>query len=221
MSWITIAAMAIPKLANYALTRRAIKNLPKVPKAKNSLYGQELERQSKQGIYSPETRQYMMSRIGQNTAQAANQGRGQYSGQLTRMGLENSIAGQRGMNEFALKRMKTMADKGQEIESQNELSKVYAREKYGQLDYQDKMAAYQDKYNRRTMLMQNTQNLINGLTSIIPDVAQKLEPTGFQGIVNEYHKSGDPAGLMYNLMQSGLSQEDALKVMEFIATNGG
>jgi len=218
MSWIIPAAMAGAKVANWFNTRKGIKNLPKTPKATQTAYGKELNRQSAEGIFSPETRQYMMKRFGQNTAQTANQGRGEYSGQMTRMGLENSVAGARGMNEYALKRMQILADKGGEIENQNEMSKISAKEQYGQLEYQDKMASYQDKYNRQTMKMQNTQNLISGLTSILPEVAKQIEPTQFQGMMNEYQSTGDPASLYVNLLKMGIADENTIKqIMAMIA----
>jgi len=151
-------------VVNYMAKRKMLKGMKNRPSWESSDQAAELKRQQNEGIYSPTARQNIMSRVGQNTAQVENQGKAGYMGQMTRMGLENSVAGARGLADYTRARMKTIATTGENIDTENEMSKVTAAEKYGELAHQDEMDSWNYKNYLKQKKTQNNLDLVNGIT---------------------------------------------------------
>lgn len=111
-------------------------------------YGKRLKLLSEQGDISEQARSNIMSSVGRDTGNIAQSGRVAYHGRLTSMGIGDSISGIRGARDYDTDYMSTVAKTGENIETQNELSKAryatqYAQEKSG---YAGKIA----DYNRQT-----------------------------------------------------------------------
>lgn len=209
---------------NYLAKRKMIRGMKKRPSWADSDQAKELRRRRTEGIYSPKTRQTMMNRTGQITAHAENTGKAEFMGHTTRMGLENSMARTRGLSDYTRARMKKLTDTGQDIDRENEFSKMEAADRYGSMQWQDKQADWQHKNYLKTLTERNRSDLISGVASGlgtgVSGILGKMQPTQYQGMMNEYQKSGDPSSLLVNLTKMGMKYEEAIEVMRMIAAGG-
>jgi hypothetical protein len=119
-------------------------------------YGERLKLLKTQGIYSPSMRTDMIGDVGRTTGNVAQGQRTNYLGRLENMGMGNSIAGQRGVNEIESNKMQQVANATNQIDRENELSKVKAADEYAQAK-----TNYQQMVSQGNQ--QNNAQLIQGL----------------------------------------------------------
>jgi len=149
------AASGVKALGSYAYNR--YKN-NKRPKFGDSAYGEELQRIGREGKFSGNARNDIVGRTARESANIGQTGKASFAGRLASQGLEGSVAGQRGLNEFDIQRQEDVSRAGQDVELQNEQSKVDANLSYGQQLLADEQGL-SDRHQ------QNAGQLISGLGS--------------------------------------------------------
>lgn len=155
-------------LASYAKKRYDIANRKKFA---DSEYGQELSRYAKEGMYSPKARGLVTGSVARQTGATTEAAKSSYAGRLASQGLEGSVAGQRGMNEYDIARQREIADTRREIELKNEESKVK-----GRLTYAQKLL--EDQRTEEQMKSEAIQDLIKGIGGIAIDYTSGLPLDG-------------------------------------------
>ncbi|MBC8402832.1 MAG: hypothetical protein H8E14_15210 [Candidatus Marinimicrobia bacterium] len=206
----------------YLSNRYSLKNKPKRPKFGSSIYANYLQRVGKEGVISPEERNIIQGDVSRSTAQSAVNTRARYMGRAISRGREGSVSTNRGLNEVDLNRNRIMGDTARRIALANARSKGTAQERYAQLMYGDQQAGYQDQMNWWDASRLNRNQLIGGLGDAAGGYLSGMAnnqslPPGYDKIVADYQTHQDPAKLMYQLMQNGMSQDQALAIMAQLA----
>lgn len=125
---------------------------PKIPGRKRSPletgYISELERRSKEGIYTPGMQQEVISQVSGRAAEVGARQKADIYGQLSRQGLESSIVSQyatRGTDRDVLTKVSEVA---REIALRNQMSKVGAQDVLGGIGLERTRENYQDRYRQ-------------------------------------------------------------------------
>jgi hypothetical protein len=207
-------------IASYLSKRNAIRNSPRL---ENTAYGKELQRQASEGRYSPSAISEMTGKVSRQAGNQANYQSVRTKGNLISRGMGNSIAGQRLLSEPYTAAAETVSDYRGGLETANEASKVSAREKYGQLKYQEQQ-------NRAMAMGDAKAGLWGGLGSAVasgvgsylsqrqaglPGIQDKRGI--FQGVMDSYREHGDPAMLYNDLLNMGRTPEEAKAIMAQLA----
>lgn len=129
-------------------------NKPK--KFEDTEYAKRLYDISKRGAYTSKVRSQIMGGVSRTAGAAASQARTGYKGNLIARGMENSIAGARGMGDIDTRYMNTLADTRRDVDIRNEQSKIDATDRYAQL--KDASDAQRKQFSQM-----NNANLIGGV----------------------------------------------------------
>lgn len=116
---------AAKSVADYIHGRRN-----RTPKFGSTAIGKELQRQSEEGVYSPAIRRGILGNVSRRAGNIASQNRARIRGGLIRSGMDSSIAGQRLLSSPDRETQRTIAGATRDINTQNALSRVRAREEY-------------------------------------------------------------------------------------------
>lgn len=143
-------------LGSYAYNR--YKN-NKRKKFGDSAYGQELKRVGEEGSISQKARNIVVGGANRASAGVAQTGKASYAGRLASQGLEGSVAGQRGMNEFDIQRQSDASRTSERVDLANEQSKVEAKLSYAE-------QKLQDERQREELDRANTNQLISGIGEV-------------------------------------------------------
>ena len=125
----------------------------------DSAYGQELKRVGEEGSISQKARNIVVGGSNRASAGVAQTGKASYAGRLASQGLEGSVAGQRGMNEFDIQRQSDASRTSERVDLANEQSKVEAKLSYAE-------QKLQDERQREELQRANTNQLISGIGDI-------------------------------------------------------
>jgi len=122
----------------------------------DTAHGKELKRVGEEGTFSQKAKNLIQGGQNRASASVAQTGKSNYAGRLASRGLEGSVAGQRGMNEFDIARQRQAGETAGKIELENELSKASAKMTYAQ-------AMTADENKRIERERQAGQALVDGL----------------------------------------------------------
>ena len=134
------------------------KGTMKTPKYRQSAgeraYISELQRRTRQGIYTPGMQKEMLSRTSSVASQQADIGRQNVLGQITRQGLENSAVATEQTAAIEVARQRKIAEAARRISLENQLSKVKATDMLGEHGirmsknkYMDALAKFRQRQN--------------------------------------------------------------------------
>ena len=138
--------------SRYALAKRK--------KFEDTEFGREQARIAKEGRYTPKARGMITGSVARKAGATAQTGKASFAGRLAAQGLEGSIAGQRGLNEFDIAKQEQVAGAAREVDLANETSKVDAKLSYAE----NKL---RDRREREAMKAQGTQQLIGDLGNVV------------------------------------------------------
>ena len=147
------AAKGVQTIGSYVYNR--YKN-NKRQKFGDSSYGKELQSIGRNGRLSNQARNNIVGGVARNSANIAQTGKASYAGRLAHQGLEGSVAGQRGLNEFDLQRQRSVSEASRTVDLANEQSKVDARLSFAE-------QSLQDQRMREGLDKQNMNQLLSGL----------------------------------------------------------
>ena len=188
-------------LASYAKKRYDIANRKKFA---DSEYGQELSRYAKEGMYSPKARGLVTGSVARQTGATTEAAKSSYAGRLASQGLEGSVAGQRGMNEYDIARQREIADTRREIELKNEESKVKGRLTYAQKLLEDQRAEEQ-------MKSEATQDLIKGLgSSVSAFIGEYNQNESYKRKIDAFNNLENLDSMREAVARGDFSREDLL-----------
>ena len=151
----------------------------------DSSLGKELKRIGEEGKFSQKAKGLIQGGANRASANVAQTGKASFAGRLASRGLEGSVAGQRGLNEFDIERQRAVAETGREVELANEGSKVEAK-----LSFAERKLA--DEREREGLERANVNQLIGGLgeapslgvKAYYGDMATKRRVDAFKNVDN-------------------------------------
>ena len=144
--WIPMAITAAGSgISAYARYRSKSKALEAQKGFGGSEYERELQRQMKEGKYSPSAKRTMLGQVSRRAGQVAQIGKSGVSGYMESRGLGRSMIGQSAMKGYDTEVMNRIAETTREIELANESSKVQAKERYAMERYKDRIRRGQIK----------------------------------------------------------------------------
>ncbi len=197
-------ASGVHALGSYAYNR--YKNNQR-KKFGDTAHGKELKRVGEEGTFSQKAKNLIQGGQARASASVAQTAKSSYAGRLASQGLEGSVAGQRGMNEFDIARQRQAGETAGKIELENELSKADAK-----MTYAKAMTA--DENERVERERQAGQALVDGLgatakagvNAYYSDLATKRRVDAFRGVE-------DIGQLREAIGRGDLAQEDFMALI--------
>ena len=162
---------------DYFTTQNLLKNKKRQVKGMDyskTPEGQELLTESQQGDITPAQRRAIMTRTGIESGAATSMGKAAYAGRLRAQGIDSSLAGQRGLNQFDIANAQTLGNTSGQLDIENAQSMAEARRRYasGAQAYSAQRRAQLDALDEANQ--QNNVKGIQGLfragASIIPGI---------------------------------------------------
>lgn len=190
-----------------------------------SAIGKELARIKEQGALSGKYMDNILARKNRSLSSVAVSTQARTKGRLIKSGMDNSISGTRALAQPNIERMRELGYASQDLAARNEQSKVDAS-----LTYAKGKTAYDAQTDE--MKSQALGGLASDAASIASEYAvgkytegmdaKKMErdiaaSTPIQNALAAYQESQDPAALYAQLIESGLEDEAARKLIGFIA----
>lgn len=122
-------------------------------KFKNTGWGKYLKQISEKGMYTPGMQANILGKVGTQVGQTTSDALSRYKGSLIKSGMENSIAGARGIKSTAQSGQQQLVDTAKDVSHQNELSKIQAKSQYLQGVMQDKNMRENEEIGARNKLL--------------------------------------------------------------------
>jgi len=122
-------------------------------KFKNTGWGKYLKQISEKGMYTPGMQANILGKVGTQVGQTTSDALSRYKGNLIKSGMENSIAGARGIKSTALSGQQKLVDTAKDVSHQNELSKIQAKSQYLQGVMQDQGMRENEEIGARNKLV--------------------------------------------------------------------
>tara|TARA_R100001530_G_scaffold87241_1_gene60751 strand:+ start:11377 stop:12144 length:768 start_codon:yes stop_codon:yes gene_type:complete len=122
-------------------------------KFKNTGWGKYLKQISEKGMYTPGMQANILGKVGTQVGQTTSDALSRYKGNLIKSGMENSIAGARGIKSTALSGQQQLVDTAKDVSHQNELSKIQAKSQYLQGVMQDQGMRENEEIGARNKLV--------------------------------------------------------------------
>ena len=138
----TVLGYALPKIFGGSRT-----------KFKDTGWGKYLKQISEKGMYTPGMQANILGKVGTQVGQTSSDAVARYKGKLIGSGMENSIAGARGIKATALSGQQALVDTAKDVSHQNELSKIQAKSDYLKGVMQDKSTRESEEIGARNQLM--------------------------------------------------------------------
>ncbi len=184
---------------------------PKVPRARETARGRQLIKQRREGIYSPTAKRAILNTAGRASADVEQKTRADIRGGLVRGGQLGSISSQRILAQPGLQRSRTLADQGERLGIENELSKVRAEGDFANL--QDTLDA-----QRRGSRMEGVSSLLEGTISAVgAGVDTALDEGALEDLKN-FNRQYSQIDL---LIQAGKYAEAERLMQEVFGQGGG
>jgi hypothetical protein len=140
--------------------------------------GKRLKRVIDEGLYSPTVRSKLLAPIARDVANRASIERAKAKGELIASGMDDGIAGKSLLTQPGMKAMEIISDKGEMLESQNELTKEQALDEYSFL---------KDKHNRTRLneSRERNANMVSGLFGVGINAVGNLRASAAEKLAKE------------------------------------
>jgi|7_EtaG_2_1085326.scaffolds.fasta_scaffold06872_2 hypothetical protein len=174
------------------------------PKFQNTKYGNYLKGVKKRGNYTQGQESTILNRVGSQASNQAQVSTNQAYGRMINAGMGNSIANNRMIRDADLGVRRQITDAGKEIDISEANAQQSAKMQYAQ-------AMDKDKSERRNAMIGMVTGGLAGGSDYAS--AQNPMPTGVNRVLSDFGKHNDPTQLYAQLLESGISPEEAQRIM--------
>lgn len=165
----TMALLAAPAVAKTlgAIGKRWFSKIPNYTRSdEHQSYITELQRRSKEGVFSQGMQRDILSNTSSHAGSVAHLGRQQVMGQSVRQGTENSGAALQAAASIETERVRRIADAARQIALKNQMSKITARDRLGEIGLMETDKHYNRALAEYARKVGSTEDIFGGLGDI-------------------------------------------------------